>query len=170
MKIVAIPVIVVACIPPAFIALTTSFPSLPLVRISFQHYTAANMPNQSPYKSKRSRIFHRILTAFPIGFLISLFWSLPQDIAPTFLPNSDEIRLRSVDFLMGRQCHRRLYKRLRDFSNTDSWISFDERWIGFCSAYMMSIESLGATHWVDLTHGGVLYDCTHAIIKNSRST
>ena len=174
-KAVAIPVIVVICIPLVFIALTTSLPSLQLLIVSFSTLRAtANMPSQCPYKSTQSRVLHRILTFSPIAFLISLtplmiLWSLPQYFIhrPPFSKASNKA-FRGFPFFVQQSndnCYQRAYKTLCHFWKAESWFSFDDKWMQFRSAYMVSVETLGMVHWVYLGYRGALYDCTHAVME-----
>jgi len=169
---VSIPVIIVISIPLVFIALTTSLPVIQLVITSFSTlHDSAQVPDQCPYRSTQSWALHRVLTFSNTFFLIHLLpgillWSFPQHIVEAIRSNSDEIPFRGIPFFLKRSYENRGYEKLSEFWRSDCWITFDDKWIQFRTAYMKSKIQLAQSHWTSLTHPGVrLYDCACAVSK-----
>jgi len=171
---VSIPVIIVIFIPLIFIALTTSLPVIQLVITSFSTlHDSAQIPDQCPYRSTQSWALHRVLTFSNTLFLIHLLpgmllWSFPQHIVEAIRSNSDERPFRGIPFFLRRSYENRghkAYKKLSEFWKSDSWITFDEKWIQFRTAYMKSKIQLAKSHWSSFTQPGMLYDCACAVSK-----
>jgi len=172
-KVVAIPVIVVICIPLAFIALTTSLPSLQIVWMCFSTLQATTkMPNQCPYKSTQSRVLYRLLTLSSTGFLILLppfmvMWSFPLHILHIFRSGLECPPFLGIPFFIQRNSdngHQKAYARICGFWKADSWLSFDEKWMQFRTSYMASM-TFGTLHWAYHSNRGFPFDCAHAIQK-----
>ncbi|KAF4622185.1 hypothetical protein D9613_009421 [Agrocybe pediades] len=171
---VAIPVIISACIPLVFIALTTSLPMFQILSLSLSTvHATTSIPAQCSYKSTQSRVLQRIMTSSSTVFLVLLapmllLWSIPRYIGRLLGRPMKYVYFRGIPFFLIKNsdnANRRGYKQLYKFWKADSWFAFDERWMQFRSTYMMSIEGHGGLHWAWFSGGGAMYDCSNGILK-----
>ncbi|KAF9556236.1 hypothetical protein CPC08DRAFT_820578 [Agrocybe pediades] len=178
---VSIPVIVMTCIPIAFVILTTTLPSMQVIFASVFSGSSSNRhpPPQCPYKSTQSRLVLRFLTlsstiflilALPMLFISSAIWLPVNSVLWRILkrPTFERRRHFGIRFFLGRRWYTRQYENLFQFWRSSSWMAFDKKWLRFRSLYMVSVDRLGypGLYWSDISHVPLsAYDCTRGVLE-----